>query len=256
MVLMIYKQGGIIIDYHKYLLSIKEYIIYSSVYIAAAAVISHLFYDSFIPVFIFIPGMIIYFKNIKIILCKKRNSRLTLEFKDFINAVSSLLSTGYSLENAIVESKKELLSIHGDSLITRELEQMTKKLLIHIPPEEIFNDFASRTDINFIKNFSEVINIAKHSGGDLISIIMSTSLSISSHIEIQQEIDTNLSEKKHELYIMSVMPLIIMIYISLSQPGFFDPVYHNAAGILLMSICLIIYAAAIFYAYRIINFIT
>ena len=50
MVLMIYKQGGIIIDYHKYLLSIKEYIIYSSVYIAAAAVISHLFYDSFIMI--------------------------------------------------------------------------------------------------------------------------------------------------------------------------------------------------------------
>lgn len=243
-------------DYRKYLLSIKEYIIYSFVYTATIFVVSYLFYDSFIPVLIFIPGIIIYLKNVRITLCKRRSNRLTLEFKDFINAVSSLLSTGYSLENAIVESKKELLSIHGDSLITRELEQMTKKLLIHVPPEEIFSDFASRTDISVIKNFSEVINIAKQSGGDLISIIMSTSLSISSHIEIQQEIDTNLSEKKHELYIMSVMPLIIMIYISLSQPGFFNSVYHNAAGILLMSICLIIYAAAIFYAYRIINFIT
>lgn len=237
-------------------MSIKEYIIYSSAYIAAVSVISFLFYDSVIPVLISIPGIIIYLKKIREILCKKRKNRLTLEFKDFINAVSSLLSTGYSLENAITESKKELVSVHGDSLITMEVEQMTKKLLIHVPPEEIFNDFASRTDINVIRNFSEVINIAKRSGGDLISIIMSTSLSISSHIDIQREIETNLSEKKHELFVMSAMPFIIMIYITLSQPGFFEPVYHNAAGIIIMSLCLIIYAAAIFYAYRIIKFIT
>ena len=139
-----------------------------------------LFYDSLIPVLVSIPGIWFYLGKVKDILCKKRKDRLSLEFKDFINAISSLLSTGYSLENAICESRKEIVSLYSDSLMACEIGQMTKMLLIHIPVEDIFGEFALRTDINDIKNFSAVLNIAKKSGGDLISIISSTSSSISS----------------------------------------------------------------------------
>lgn len=215
-----------------------------------------LFYDSLIPVLVSIPGIWFYLGKVKDILCKKRKDRLSLEFKDFINAISSLLSTGYSLENAICESRKEIVSLYSDSLMACEIGQMTKMLLIHIPVEDIFGEFALRTDINDIKNFSAVLNIAKKSGGDLISIISSTSSSISSNIEIQREIDTNLAEKRHELLVMSIMPMIIMVYINFSQPDFFKPVYHNIVGIVLMSFCLILYFFAIFCAYKIVNSIT
>ncbi len=170
-----------------------------------------------------------------------------------LTSVSSLLSTGYSFENALIESRKELLSIHGDCLMTRELDRMLSQLLIHIPSELIFRDFAMRTDIDEIKTFSQILSIAKQSGGDLIHIIFETATSISSRVNIRMDINTALSGKKFELYIMSIMPIIIMVYVSLTQPGFFKPMYHNLGGIVIMSICLSLYLLAVFISYKIIS---
>lgn len=176
-----------------------------------------------------------------------------MEFKDLLTSVSSLLSTGYSLENSIIEARKELISIHGNCLMVRELDRMSGQLLIHIPTEQIFRDFALRTDIEDIKTFAEILAIAKQSGGDLVHIIFTTTSSISSRFNIRMEINTAISSKKLELYIMAAMPLIIMIYVSLTQPGFFKPMYHNISGIVIMSICLLVYVLAVYIAYRIIS---
>lgn len=240
-------------DYRKYVFSIKEYILYGLVYITVTGIISYMFYRSIYPVFLFLPGVIWYFRYLRRLLKEKRDSKLTLQFKDFINTLSSLLSTGHSLENAIIGSQKELISLYGSSMIVHELEQMCKKLMLHVPPENIFMDFAMRTDIEHIRSFSEILSIAKRSGGDLIHIILSTSASISAQIEIRREIEINLSGRKYELYVMSVMPLLIMCYIKATQPGFFDPVYGNMAGILIMSLCLFLYGAAVFMANRILS---
>lgn len=240
-------------DYRRYIFSLKEYILYGSIYVTIAGIVSFMFYRSIYPMALFLPGAAWYFRYIKMLLKRKRDLKLTLQFKDFINTLSSLLSTGHSLENAIVKSKKELVSLYGNSMIVSELEHMCKKLMLHVPPEDIFMDFAMRTDIEHIKSFSEILSIAKRSGGDLVGIILSTSASISTQIEIQHEIEINLSGRKYELYIMSVMPLLIMCYVKATQPGFFNPVYGNPAGIIIMSVCLLLYGAAIFMAHHILS---
>lgn len=247
-------KGGLITDYRTYKLNLREFIIYGIIYIAVISVISILFYSSFIPVIaILLPVGIPYYRFVVLYLKNKRDNRLTMEFKDLLASVSSLLSTGYSLENSILEARKELYAIHGNCLIVRELDRMSSQLLIHIPPEQIFRDFALRTDIEDIKTFAEILSIAKQSGGDLIHIIFTTASSISSKINIRTEINTAISGKKYELYIMAFMPIVIMIYVSLTQPGFFQPMYHNLSGIVIMSLCLCVYILAVFLAYRIIS---
>ena len=246
-------KGGVITDYRFYKLNLREYIAYGCMYITATSVISFLFYNSIIPVVLLLPGCIIYYRFVRNSLKKRRDNVLTLQFKDFLVSVSSLLSTGYSLENAIVESRKEILSIHGDCLMIRELDRMISQLLIHIPTEEIFKNFSLRTDIDEIKTFSQILSIAKQSGGDLIHIIFSTSSSISSRVNIRTEINTTLSGKKFELYIMAIMPVIIMIYVSFTQPGFFTPMYHNLVGIIILTICLVMYILAVVIAYKILS---
>ena len=130
---------------------------------------------------------------------------------------------------------------------------MSHKIMLHIPAETLFTDLANRTDIHHIQTFSQILTIATKSGGNLIQIIMSTTSSISSQIEIHREIDTALSGKKYELYIMAVMPLLIILYIKFTQPGFFNPVYDNLLGSILMFICLLFYMLATYLAYKIIT---
>ena len=208
---------------------------------------------SIIPFIIFLPGMYFFFKMVCKTLKKRRDKILTFQFKEFISIISTLLSTGYSIENAIIESLKEISLLYPQSYILDEVQKMSNKIKLHIPIDVLFKDLASRCDIEHIKTFSEILTIASKSGGNLIQIILSTTSSITTQIDIYREIDISLSGKKYEFLIMAIMPVIIMIYIKITQPGFFNPIYENILGTFLMLICLCIYGLAIYIGYKIIS---
>ena len=217
------------IEYEVYRLSFIEYLLYGIIYLFLSAIISFLFYDSFIPVIIIAPFIIIYYKYISNFLCEKRKNSLILEFRDMLHSISASLNSGYSIENTIKEAYTEMVILYGrNSYICNELDLMLKKLAINIPIEKIFSDFSIRSQCNDILMFSQILTIAKRNGGD-----------------INREIATVLSSRKYEQNIMSLMPVVIMSYIRLSSDGFFEPVYHNITGILIMSLCLILYLLAI-----------
>ena len=78
----------------------------------------------------------------------------------------------------------------------------------------------------------------------MTDILSRTITLIQSRIEVETEIQVMLSAKKMEQHIMDLVPFFIIVYIQLSSPGFFDVLYHNMAGILFMSICLVLYLSA------------
>ena len=43
---------------------------------------------------------------------------------------------------------------------------------------------------------------------------------------------------------MNLVPFLIISYISMTSTGFFDVLYHNAVGIAIMTVCLVVYVAA------------
>lgn len=67
---------------------------------------------------------------------------------------------------------------------------------------------------------------------------------IGNKIEVKQEIRTLLSSKKYEQRIMNLIPFLIVAYLQLTSPGFFDVLYYNPAGILVMTGALAVYLAA------------
>ena len=230
-----------------------EYFIYGILYLLIDAIIAYLFFMSIIPFILFLPFIFAYYKYLSFFLKQKRDKLLTLQFKEFLSIICTLLSTGYSLENAISESTKELNALYPNSLILDEVIKMSHKISLRIPPDLLFTDLANRCDIEHIKTFSEILTIATKSGGNLIQIIISTTSSISTQIDIHREIDTALAGKKYEFFIMAIMPLIIIIYVKVTQPGFFNSVYNNILGGILMFICLSFYIFAIYLAYKIIS---
>ncbi len=232
-------------------LSSGEIILYGGLYLAGALIISFLFYDSLIPAFLFCPGLKFYFKKIRIYLMQKQQQLLLTQFRDMMSAICASLHSGYSMENAVRESYKELRVIYGEnSMICLELKTMAQRLNVNIPIEQIFQDFALRSGCNDILMFAQILLIAKRSGGDLISIIRSSSETIGEKISLKKEILTATSAKRMEQMIMFFMPVAIMFYIRLTSHDFFDSVYHNATGMVIMTICLVIYAAAVLLGFK------
>lgn len=185
---------------------------------------------------------------------KKKEREFQKQFREMIQTLSAALNTGYSVENAFYETQKELKILYPpEARISKELLIITRKLQMHIPVEQVLEEFAEQVPAEDVKSFVTVFVTAKKSGGDMIGIIRNTTNQIGDKIEVKREIDTLLAAKKYEFQIMSVVPYGIIGYMSLSFPEFMNALYGNLIGIGVMSICLGIYVSAYYLGIRILR---
>lgn len=192
-----------------------------------------------------------YYKGLERECVSRKERDFQLQFKEMIQAVSSSLSTGYSIENAIKESQKELRLLYSDKEpITRELMILVRQLRVQIPVEQAMEEFADRVELEDVQNFAAVFVTAKRSGGDMIAIIKSTTNQIGDKIDVRREIQTILASKRYEFKVMSAVPYGIIAYMGISFPEFMTCLYGNIIGIGVMTVCLGIYIAAYYLGVR------
>ena len=128
--------------------------------------------------------------------------------------------------------------------MTRELRAISAGLDNHIPLVQLLEEFAGRSGIEEIRDFAQVFAIASRNGGNMVQVMEDTAKLLQGRMEIEREIRLLLSSRQLEMRIMEAVPFFIIFYISLTSRGFFDPLYHNPAGTLFMTICLIFYLTA------------
>ena len=156
--------------------------------------------------------------------------------------MASFLSAGYSIENAVAASGRELTLLYGaDGLMAGEFEEMARGLRLNRTVESVFLDLGWRSGLEDVNNFAQVFAAAKRSGGDLVEIISHTAGVIRDKVQVEEEIHTMTASKAFEQKIMSLVPVLIVLYIDLTSPGFFDIMYRTMAGRLVMSGCLAVY---------------
>ena len=132
---------------------------------------------------------------------KKKEQEFQKQFQEMIQSLSAALNTGYSVENAFYETQKELKILYSEETrISKELRIITRKLRIHIPVEQVLEEFAEQVPSEDVKNFVTVFVTAKKSGGDMIDIIRNTTNQIRDKIVVKREIETMLAAKKYEFF--------------------------------------------------------
>jgi tight adherence protein B len=233
------------LNYDKYVLTLKEWLVYSGQGVLIVILFSYIFYRSLTAFLILLPLGILVPVSKRKELKEKRLQQLNLEFKEGILLLSSFLSAGYSVENAILASSKELAVLYGETgLITKEFRLMESQIRINRSVEKAFLEFAIRSGLEDVKNFAEIFATAKRSGGELVSIISHTADVIRDKVQVKQEILTMTASKQFEQKIMNLIPFFIVIYIDITSPGFFRIMYTTGAGKILMTICMGVYMIA------------
>lgn len=232
-------------DYSVYIFSMREKIVYITFGLLFMGMTAYLFYDSIVAFILLLPFTSMLLKDKKRVLCQKRKQQLEIEFRDVILSVSSNIRTGYSIENAFGEAYKEIIVLYGkDCLMARELNLLLRRLENNEQLEDILFNLAKRSTVQDIKDFADIFQIAKRGGGNMRAIIADTADIIGGKQEVRIEIDTVMSEKKLEQTIMRYIPFFIIFYISISSKGYFEILYHNIIGQLVMTAALIVYFAA------------
>lgn len=203
------------------------------------------FYRSMIAVIPMSTIGILCFYSIRQKKIEKAKKELTVQFRECILSVSASLQAGYAVENAFRECRPDMALMYGDeALICGELDYIRRGLDINIALEELLTELAGRSGCPEIREFAQIFVLAKRNGGNMSEIIRGSAAMIGQKIELQQEIATMLSGKQMEQNIMKLMPFGILLYISLTNHGYFDVLYHNWQGAALMTGCLGIYLLA------------
>ena len=208
--------------------------------------IAYCFYGNLIFSIFISPVLLIYLKGAIRDKKKEKKADFTNKFKDGMMSVSFSLDVGYSIENAFYEAYKELeKSLGSKDIMTLEFKNIVIRLRNNENIEMVIEDFANRSDVEDIRYFAEVFKYAKRSGGNLIEIIKNTARQIQEKCRITSEIQTMISGKKMEQKVMSLIPIIIVIYLKITTSGYLDCLYGNPLGIIIMTICLCMYGFSV-----------
>ena len=217
-------------------------------------IVGKLFYGSFIAGMIISPLSMLIYKERKKQIIQRKTRQLEIQFKDMLISVSDALKVGYSFENAIRECYRDMCSIYGvDSVICGEIKIMISQIKLNIRTQEVVDNFAKRVDLKNAKLFSQIFQVAKSTGGNMTEIIKSVTDDIVLKETTRDEITASVTEKRMEQRIMSVIPIFIILYITVTTPGFLDVMYVSVLGKLIMTGCIAAYVMAYLWGERIIQ---
>lgn len=217
-------------------------------------IVGKLFYGSFIAGVIISPLSMLIYKERKKQIIQRKTRQLEIQFKDMLISVSDALKVGYSFENAIRECYRDMCSIYGvDSVICGEIKIMISQIKLNIRTQEVVDNFAKRVDLKNAKLFSQIFQVAKSTGGNMTEIIKSVTDDIVLKETTRDEITASVTEKRMEQRIMSVIPIFIILYITITTPGFLDVMYASVLGKLIMTGCIAAYVMAYLWGERIIQ---
>lgn len=214
-----------------------------------------LYYDSFLAVPFLIPILWLWHRERAAFRRQKESMQFLRMFREWILLLASSLAAGYSVENALGQSNKELQLMFpkGGPMLT-ELKEMLAKADNNQRPETLLTGLAEKYPFEEVESFVEVFCTARLSGGSLNAVIRNTASQMAEVMDTRREIETMLAAKVYEQRIMTVMPAAVLLYVRLGSGEFLEGLYHNPAGAAVMTVCLGIYLAAYLMGKRMVQF--
>jgi tight adherence protein B len=242
-------------DYGEYIMSFRERLVYTSAAVVFAFVIGFIFYHNVIFSFLLTPFALFYPRIRTKEIIKKRKNELNLQFKEMLYSLSSSLSAGKSVETSFKEVLKDLTVLYPnpDTYIIREAELIVRRIEMNETVESALEDFSQRSHLEDVQNFCDILNTCKRTGGNMIEIIKNTSNIINDKIEIKEEINTLLASKKFEQKVLTAMPILMIVLLSVSAEDYMAPVFDKIVGRIVMTIAIAIIVLGYFLSKKIMN---
>lgn len=230
------------IDYSTYYMTKQEVLLYTLIGCAVLFCLGYIFYRNVIVALVFAILGIKYPEIKTKSIIRDRQKKISNQFKDMLYAMQSAVSSGISVENALSVALEEMKKQYADpnTIIIKELELMVNRISVGTNIEEVFADFAARTHNEDVFTFSNIFEISKRTGGNIVEIMRETTTIISEKIEIKGEIDTKLAGRKSEGKVMIAMPILLIFFMSKTTGDFMEPVFTTWTGRIAATISLLL----------------
>lgn len=207
---------------------------------------SLVFYDSLMGMIFFMPFVPFLLKYEKENFFHQIKKKIKEEFKDFLLLLSGNLGAGYSLEKSFCQSYEEYQKNYKEEYLTKGLRDIVIGLGYNQRLEDMLLRFGNRTRVKEIEEFAELLVTAKIYGGNIIKLIKSTSDNYRENYVTELEIQTMIASKKLEARIMLMAPILIVLFMRVTNGTYMDVLYNTDFGTLVMTVCMYLLVATFF----------
>lgn len=199
-----------------------------------------------------LPICIILNSYLKNHIIQKKKHRFIVEFKDAMEAIASALQAGYSLERSFKEAQTISIQVYGpDSSIACLLRKVNAGLQLNMPMDQLMDEMAKRSNLEEVQSFTDVIRVTRRYGGNLPEMIRNLVVILEDKLAVRAEIMAVTTSIRYESYMMDLIPAGIIWYMNLSAPEFLQSLYTGFSGRLFMTVCMVIYLAAVMWQFSI-----
>lgn len=232
----------LLIDYNQLTLTFNQKIVFYLSTFTASLILGWLFYDNLLIslfIFLLLKPLIAYYKNY---LIEKRKNILLLQFKDLLYSLSSMVSVGRSLGQALEESITFWKGTYDDNdYIIIELKHMVRRMRESRESDiSVLEEFAYKSGLEDIKDFAVTCKICKETGADIVKAISNTAEIIGDKITIEKELQTAGAQKRFEGRVVALAPVIMILGIKIFSPEYLMSMTSTFEGRIITTIALIL----------------
>ena len=154
-----------------------------------------------------------------------------------LRQLSSSLRAGMTLQQA-VEDLCACPFIHYE--IKREFRRVDSDIKIGISVPEAFENMAERMPTDDVKDVASAIKMQSLVGGSEAESIEMISTNISSRLMLRKEIKTLFANVRMTIWGMDLLPIGILLFIYISSPTYFEPLFKSSLGKMVFVLCIIL----------------
>lgn len=178
-------------------------------------------------------------------LIRKKELQLESTFQGFMLSLAAALRAGYSLPNGFGEAYKEMLHMYGaNQFLVTGLARILRGIKEGKRCEDMLEEVGRQLRCNSMEELGRTLKVATKTGGNMNKVLCRTVQTLQQNYALLQDIEDGMAGRKYEAKIMEVLPFLLLFYVELGNPGFFDGLFGRIDGIVVMSGCLVVFLIA------------
>lgn len=157
---------------------------------------------------------------------ERRRLKFDAQLVDAISAMSNALRAGFSISQAF-ESVVET----GEMPISQEFGVVMRQQRVGMSFDEALASLEARVGSDDMTLVATAIDIARKTGGNLTEIFDRISETIRARMKIERRVRTLTAQGRMQGLVVSFMPALLGIILTVMKPGLMIPFFTSAGGI-------------------------
>jgi tight adherence protein B len=157
--------------------------------------------------------------------CRRRLHAFNEALPDAIDLMARALVAGHS-----VGSSLEMVAQESPQPLASEFMQVYQQQRLGLQFRDALVQMNGRMPSRDLQFLITAILVQKETGGDLTEILARAAYVIRERIRIQGEVRTRTAQGRLTGWILSLLPIILLVLINLVSPGYSDILFHDPVG--------------------------